>query len=385
MNLHLYPEFIRQQFPEYSHLTVSEIFVIKYKQILLGHPGINTKLEQILNEMRLKQLFSIDIAEFFERNEDKFLNDFINENNFELNLVNSNGIYSLTFHLGTEHPKLFLMNDLENGYLSIKYNDEIFEFNKSNLDSIMCKLISYLKMNQSPETLLSLFIFGYLKCNTDLKSFFDINILKNKITIETYYYTHFISLYELLFYESNNRSTKNDNVIIECKNDSIHILDCNSDIIFNKEFKDITKNNFLNEIIKPLKNILINLDNIRENNFQTLWEQNLYQYLLNAEYLNINEKDFNNIKIEVFSPKDKSTFLNKKPHTTKPNMRASFLIHENIVSSWDVTRGVQYNPYYQDLADAYNIYKNLAEADSERIELGNIIGEEGRGGKVKRI
>ena len=382
--MNIYPELLRHQFPEHCDITVSEIFVIKYKQMLLVHPENNTKLEQILNDLRLKQIFSIDIAEFFERNEDKFLKDFINENNFELNLINSNGIYSLTFR-GTEHPKLFLMNDLENGYLSIKYNDEIFEFNKSNFDNIMCQLISYLKINQSPETLLSLFIFGYLKCNTDLKSFFAINILKNKITIETYYYTHFISFYELLFNEPNDRNTNNDNVIIECKNDSIHILDCNSDIIFNKEFKDITKNNFINEIIKPLKNILINLDNIREDNFQTLWEQNLYQYLFNAEYLNINEKDFNNIKIEVFSPKDKSTFLNKKPHTTKPNMRASFIIHENIVSYWDVTRGVQYNHYYQDLVDAYNIYKNLAEVDSEKIELGNIIGEEGKGGKVKRI
>lgn len=383
--MNIYPEFLRHQFPEYCDITVSEIFVIKYKKMLLNRSDINKNTEQILNKQRLEKLFLIDIAEFFERNEDKFLNDFINENSFELNLINSNGIYSLTFHRETEHPKLFFINDLENDYLSIKYNDEIFEFNRSNLDNIMWKLISYLKTNQSPEILLSAFVFGYLKCNTDLKSFFDIRIFKNKITIETYYYTHFISLYELLFNESNNRNTNNDNVIIECKNGSIHILDCNSDIIFNKEFKDITKNNFINEIIKPLKNILINLDNIREDNFQTLWEQNLYQYLFNAEYLNINEKDFNNIKIEVFSPKDKSTFLNKKPHTTKPNMRASFLIHENIVSSWDVTRGAQYNPYYQDLVDAYNIYKELADIDSEKIELMDIIGEEGRGGKVKRI
>lgn len=383
--MNIYPEFLRHQFPEYCDITVSEIFVIKYKEMLLNRSEINKTTEQILNKQRLQKLFSIDIAEFFERNEDKFLNDFINENSFEFNLINSNGIYSLTFHRETEHPKLFFMNDLENGYLSIKYNDEIFEFNKSNLDNIMCQLISYLKTNQSPETLLSAFVFGYLKCNTDLKSFFDIGILKNKITIETYYYTHFISLYELLFNDSNNRNTNNDNVIIECKNDSIYILDCNSDIIFNKEFKDITKNNFINKIIKPLKNILINLDNIREDNFHTVWEQNLYEYLLNAEYLNINENDFNNIKIEVFSPKDKSTFLNRKPHTTKPNMRASFLIHGNIVSYWNVSRAAQYNPYYQDLVDAYNIYRNLADTDLERVELGNIIGGEGRGGKVKRI
>ena len=66
-------------------------------------------------------------------------------------------------------------------------------------------------------------------------------------------------------------------------------------------------------------------------------------------------------------------------------MKASFLIHGNIVSYWNVTRAAQYNPYYQDLVDAYNIYKNLTDTDLERVELGNIIGSEGRVGKVKRI
>ena len=46
----------------------------------------------------------------------------------------------------------------------------------------------------------------------------------------------------------------------------------------------------------------------------------------------------------------------------------------------------KYNDYYKEILDSYNIYKSIEEADSERMELSNIIdGKEKEGPKIKRI
>ena len=43
--MNIYPEFLRHQFPEYCDITVSEIFVIKYKEMLLNRSEINKTTE----------------------------------------------------------------------------------------------------------------------------------------------------------------------------------------------------------------------------------------------------------------------------------------------------------------------------------------------------
>lgn len=55
--MNIYPEFLRHQFPEYCDITVSEIFVIKYKEMILNRSEINKNTEQILNKQRLEKLF----------------------------------------------------------------------------------------------------------------------------------------------------------------------------------------------------------------------------------------------------------------------------------------------------------------------------------------
>lgn len=125
------------------------------------------------------------------------------------------------------------------------------------------------------------------------------------------------------------------------------------------------------------------MDNIRKEQFQTLWKQDVYHYL--SLCLFIDKQDLDVIQIKVFRPEIKSKFLDLTPHTTRPKLEILFLLNNNVASSCLIDDTNKYNDYYKEILDSYNIYKSIEEADSERIELGNIIGEEGRGGKVKRI
>lgn len=177
---------------------------------------------------------------------------------------------------------------------------------------------------------------------------------------------------------------KKNNINIGCANNHIFILDYNSNILLKKEIKQITKDNFLNEIIEPLKNIIVNMDNIRKEQFQTLWKQDLYHYLSLCLFLDKQELDV--IQIEVFQPEIKSKFLDLTPHTTRPKMEILFLLNNNVASSCLIDDTNKYNDYYKEILDSYNIYKSIEEADSERMELSNIIdGKEKEGPKIKRI
>ena len=366
-------KYIRESFPEHSELTASEIFLIKHKDNgFINYIDQTYGISDITDNFLIKEFFIIDLVEFFDKHENKISQNFANANSFQLNLTN--GKFSVNLHNSTQNLEFFLKNDIKNNDISLIYKNEIFEYNQCNFNNCMFKLISSLDKQTNAANLLSSFLLYYLEIKTDLGYFFKINLINNKITIRTDY--------DLFYLDQSNKPEKN-NIIIEFTNNHLYILDYNSNILLKKELIHISKDNFYTEIINPLKKIIIKMDNIRKGNFHTLWKQDLYHYLSFLAF--INKEDLNAIKIEVLPPENESTFLGQIIHSHRPVMEIFFMLHNNKASSCLINNSSRYTHFCRDIMDTYTIYKNLAKADSERIELGNIVGGEGIGQKVKRI
>lgn len=366
-------KYIRKSFPEHSELTASEIFFIKYKDIdFMNNLYQMYGNTDVTNNFIVKEFLIIDMVEFFDRHENEFSDSFINANSFQL--IFTNGNYSVNLQNIKKPSEFFLINDFIHQNISIKYNNEIFEYNQDNFDHNMFKFISFIKQNQTFAFLLSSFILCYLKTKTDLSDFLGISLLDNKIQIRTQYN---------LFYLTGDNNPDKDNISIECLDKHIYIRDYNSNVLLKKELSLITKKNFFNEIIEPLKNIIIKMDNIRKEPFQTLWKEDLSHYL--SSLLFINKKDINAIHIDVFFPETKSEFLGHILHSRRPSMKISFQLNDNIASSCKLETSYKYNHYYSDIMDSYNIYKSLAEINSEKMGLDEILTVEKNGNKVKRI
>lgn len=372
-------KYLRESFPEHAELTLAEILVINSDKFNFIDFIDYKVIGESLNEFIIENLFMIDIKEFFERNKKELPCDFINENSFEYSSINDVFYFNLQ-NINTEDTGIFLEHNLyqtqKNSELFIIYKGKQFKYNKSNFDSIMLEFISDTKKSTNPENLFTLFLYEYIKHDTDLTDLFHITLLNNDtITIATHYN---------LFYLNESNNPKKNNINIECANNHIFISDYNSNVLLKKELQQITKYNFFNEIIEPLKNIIIDMDNIRKEQFQTLWKQDLYHYLSLCLFIDKQELDV--IQIKVFQPEIKSKFLDLTPHTTRPKMEILFLLNNNVASSCLIDDTNKYNDYYKEILDSYNIYKSIEEADSERMELSNIIdGKEKEGPKIKRI
>lgn len=195
-------KYLRESFPEHAELTLAEILVINNNKFnfidFMDYKVVN----ESLNKFIIENLFMIDITEFFERNKNKLPCDFINENSFEYSSITDNIYYFDLEYIFTENTGIFLEHDLyqkqKNNELFIKYKNKKFEYNKYNFDLIMLEFISDIKKNRTPENLLTLFLYEYIKHDTDLTDFFHIMLLNNDtITIATHYNLSYLN-------ESNN-------------------------------------------------------------------------------------------------------------------------------------------------------------------------------------
>ena len=141
--------YIRQSFPEHSELTVSEIFAIKYTDSIFMNNIYQTYDSSLtINSVIIKDLFFIDMAEFFDRNKEKYIHDFINENCFYQSFNFGDGKFGVNFYSynNISHSKVvFFNNDIKNNEISVCYNNETVKYNKTNFDHIMFKYIDFIK------------------------------------------------------------------------------------------------------------------------------------------------------------------------------------------------------------------------------------------------
>lgn len=364
--------YIRESFPEYSDLTVIEIFKIKHFDLLFMEEiynlyGYRATMTSIIND-----LFSIDFSNFFVKYKEKHIYDFIDENCFGNSSYFADGKVGINYNLYnriSNLTSLFINYDMKKNEFMICYNDETIKYNTINVHKTILKYIDYIKKEKLRSRMIFSFIYGYIRRKTDLVNFFDICLLtENKIQIQDAF----------LFSSNEFRIAKFQQINLEYKKYHLYILDKNSNILLKRDLRLINKTNFLSNLIEPLKDILVDIDNIREIHFQKTWEQDVYNYLATF----IDKKDMNIIKTKIGLPKLNSIFLNKIVYSQRPLIDINFILNEKIVSSYCMKQELYYIfSYTQFIVEHYKSYKMLAE----KMELQELIIPKELENKKKRI
>ena len=111
-------KYFRESFPEYSKLTLSEIFAIRHVDshfmndvYSLYDPSFRTK------NMIIKDLFLLDWTELFKQYKDRYLHDFIEHNCFTYSFDFNNSKFCVNYNLpmnNSECKKIFFTHDLTN-------------------------------------------------------------------------------------------------------------------------------------------------------------------------------------------------------------------------------------------------------------------------------
>lgn len=370
----LLQNYIRQSFPEHSGLTVSEIFLKKHTD-----SKFMTDVYQIydssftISSIIIKDLFFIDLFEFFQHHKNKYKHDFIDESCFGNFFDFGNGKFGINYNLYysiDNSTSLFFHNNLKKNEINICYNNETVKYNKISFYYIMFKYIDFIKKNKLRSETIFSFFYGYLKHKTDITNFFDFfSYINTKITISEY-----LSMRPSL---KNNYQDKHINIYHNRHN--FYISDQDSNILLKKDLRVVAKCDFYNEIIKPFKDILTHFDDLNKMNFFNSWKEDAYKYFLGI----LEQKDRESVKIKINSPKFKSDFLDKIIYSQRPVIELSFMLNNEVVSYLKIDGNYDY--HNKDIIQAYKFYKELSEIHSQNIELQNLINTDHLLEKKKRI
>lgn len=371
--------YIRQSFPEHSELTVSEIFAIKHTDInFMNNVYKVYDSSFVIPTIIIKDLFYIDLQEFFEQHKEKYIHDFINENCFEVAFHFGNGKFGFNYNLYSlisNSATLFFNNNIKNNQLTICYNDETVTYNKINFYNIMFKYINFIKKTKLRSETIFSFFQGYIICKTDTTDFFqlyssishDINDTKIKISEYT------------SMCPSLNNNNQDRHINIYQKRHNFYISDLDSNILLKKDLRLVAKSDFYNEIIKPFKDIFIHFDDLKQSNFLNIWEKDAYKHLSSI----MDKKYLDSVKIKINLPEIKSVFLDKIIYSQRPVIELFFILDEEVVFYLKMEGNYHY--HNKDIIEAYQSYKVLAEANSQKKELQNLIISEEFANKKKRI
>lgn len=371
MNIKL-QRYLRESFPEYSDLTVLEIFQIKHVDLQFMESIYNLYGYQATLIFIMNDLFFIDLSDFFVKYKEKYVLDFIDETCFGNSSHSVNGKVGINYNLYNSIfnlTSLYINCDMKKNEIMICYNDETIKYNTINVYKIIFKYLDFIKKEKLRSRMLFSFIYGYIIRKTDLTKFFDICLLnENKIQIQDGF----------LFSSKEFRINNFQQINLEYKKYHLYILDKNSNILLKRDLRLINKTNFLSNLIEPLKDILVDIDNSRQINFQKIWEQDVYYYLSTF----IDKKDTNVIKTKIHLPKLNSTFLNKIVYSQRPLIDIHFILNDQILSSYCMRQELYYIfSYAQFIVESYESYKMLAE----KIELQNLINSKEIKNHKKRI
>lgn len=375
MNLNL-QNYIRKSFPEHSELTVSEIFSIKHiDSKFMANVYQIYDSSFTITSIIIKDLFFIDLAEFFDRNKKKYIHDFINENCFYQSFNFGDGKFGVNFYSYNDisHSKVvFFNNDIKNNEITVCYNNETVKYNKSNFDHIMYKYIDFIKSDKLRSEIIFTYLYGYIKKNTDLRDFFAVSPLISKNT-----------KIRILEYSSMEHSIKNDepekHINIYHIRHNFYISDHNSNLLLKKDLRLVAKSDFFNKIMKPIKDIFIHFDDLKQSNFLNIWEKDAYKHLSSI----MDKKYLDSVKIKINLPEIKSVFLDKIIYSQRPVIELFFILDEEVVFYLKMEGNYHY--HNKDIIEAYQSYKVLAEANSQKKELQNLIISEEFANKKKRI
>lgn len=369
-------KYFRESFPEYSKLTLSEIFAIRHvdSQFMnevysLYDSSFRTK------NMIIKDLFFLDWTELFKQYKDKYFHDFIEHNCFTYSFDFNSSTFCVNYKLpmnNSECKKMFFTHDLTNKEITISYNNKTIKYTKKNLDKIIFKCLEFITKNNSINDLFLCFLDAYIQQNTDLMYFFNINLLKDNTIVISEYDSKYVP--SQLHYETKKLQLCHQNNIF-------YILDGSSNILLKKDLKSICKDNFFNEIIKPFKNIVIDFDNLEKKYCLERWKEDFYHNISAI----ISKKHLNAVTIQINFEKNKSIFLNKIIYSKRPIIEMSFILNNEIISHVNITNNAPYLYQNDEICAAYESYKKLLNTQLQKIQIEHIMNEHAVSEKRKRI
>lgn len=387
--------YIRYYCPEYNELTCCEIYQLKYRE---NDSDFLNKVSEILKpkffssisiEDIYESLFFIDIAEFFDHNQELLKYDFIDKHSFgknqqvysknkmkmslgHYNITPFNPIYNVYIDFILDKDKLV---SNENA-LTLLCNDDILIYNKYNLEKSLLIYIEAIKKRYLRSSIIFSYLTSFLRSITDLTDFFYISsgCEKGNYTTTIREIESHCPIGEDGFFDKQNFIT------IKKEQSFICIYNQFDQLLLKKDLRLISKNNFNIEFIIPLKKIISDLDNLRASNFFTIRKENLEKNILNS----IKKEKIECLNIEILEPQIKCEFLDKLIYSYPPYIKIFFeLLKETILL--EPTEDRNYYYYEEDFIEKYNINYELLIVSQEKGDLTNLLSGYNKIGSKKRI
>lgn len=349
--------YIRQSFPEHSQLTVLEIYLLNYLDKIFIDEISKFYDESYNYNIIINDLIFIDLAGFFETNKEKYTHDFISDYCFQSNIYfKEDQSLLVQFRLNIDlyqSSYICFSQNIKNHNFEIYFEEKCLEYNQSSIDCIISNYISHIKQKKLRSGTMFSSLVGYIENETDLCHFFNVNLLsENALQINKHGDDDYIDCDDKI-------------VIIEYKQHNIYIINQKSHIFYKADLRKISKKDFLNQIIQPLKSILVDINKNSKIDFYSDWENSIYKEI---EYILPHEK-MKNIKIKIYKPELKCNFLNKTIYSQRPPIEISFVLNNNVIWSLKMTN-VAYM-YKKDIIEGYQYYKTLSSITHDKIEVQN--------------
>lgn len=349
--------YIRESFPEYSELTVLEIYCLNYSDknfitnISNFYDGLCNDNSIIIND-----LIFIDLADFFEKNKEKYTHDFICDYCFKSNvyLKEDKGLL-VKIRLNIDLYKssyIFFSQNIKNNNYEINFKGQCLEYNQSNIYYIISNYISHIKQKKLRSGTMFSSLVGYIENETDLCHFFNVYLFsENALQINEHGVEYDIDDDKI--------------IIIEYKHHNIQISNQKSHIFYKADLRKISKKDFFYNIIRLLKSILIDINKKSKIDFYSSWKDAIYEEI---EYM-LPIGGMNDLKIKVYKPEPKCNFLNKTIYSQRPLIEISFVFNNDVI--WYLKMNNATFFYKKDIIEGYQYYKTLSSITHDKIEVHN--------------
>lgn len=349
--------YIRQSFPNHSHLTVLEIYCLNHsdKNFITNisnlYDGLSNDDNIIVND-----LIFIDLADFFETNKEKYTHDFICDYCFKSNIyLKEDQSLLVKLRLNIDLYKssyISFSQNIKNHNFEINFKGKSLEHNKYNIDLIISNYIFHIKQKKLRSGTMFSSLVGYIENETDLCHFFNVYLFsENALQINEHGVEYDIDDDKI--------------IIIEYKHHNIEISNQKSHILYKADLRKISKKDFFNNIIRLLKSILIDINKKSKIDFYSIWKDAIYDEI---EYM-LPIGGMKDIKIKIYKPEPKCKFLNKTIYSQRPFIEISFVLNNEIIWSLKITEDIHF--YKKDIIEGYQYYKTLSNIIHDKVEVQN--------------
>ena len=358
--------YLRQTFPEYSEMTAYEIYQLKKQDLNF----INSASKYLhYHGYLLRLIIFFDYYEFIDKNNSSLLDfmeifcpigcsDSFNSLDKTVISVNYEGYlpYKENFR-GIKNEfndclTAFIINKKDDS-IQIFQNDLLFEYNKLNLNKLYLNALQKVKEQVSHPNIVFNYLYSFLNKYTDL---FDFYVTSSSHSID-HHIIRFAEITPPTEVKKHNRAF----LLFSQNNSFIEIISNNKKSLLDINLQFISKDNFLTNLVDPLKQIIINFDESQSNSYTQKW----VNYIQSQFPVILPEQNLDNIfQIKINNKNCYSSFLNKDMYSGVVNAKiyCKQLNKEVEISSdfksWDDEQKIIY------LYELYKTFKDNEQLNS---------------------